>query len=89
MRISGDDEFSTKDEWGVTRFFVTKDGEEYEGFEDPGWEGVYDEDGFSVACPSCGADNLRYHNGQCCCIQCMSEFSDQDITDYAGPWHHS
>lgn len=64
---------------------------DFDGMEelvDPGYEYVYDEDGNNVSCPCCGAEELRYHVG-CYCIECESTFSDQEIEDYAGPWHHS
>lgn len=63
------------------------DNYELEEYVDPGYDYVYDEDGNSVSCPCCGAEELRYNNG-CCCIECESEFTDQEIEDYAGPWHH-
>lgn len=64
------------------------DFDEMEEVVDPGYEYVYDEYGNSVSCPCCGAEELRYNCG-CCCIECDSTFSDQEIEDYAGPWHHS
>lgn len=63
--------------------------DEMEEYQDPGWDYVYDENGNSISCPNCDAEELRFHNGQCCCIECDSTFTDQEIEDYAGPWHHS
>lgn len=73
-----------------TEDFADEDIDEYDDMEDyvdPGYEYVYDEDGNSVSCPHCGAEELRYNFG-CCCIECESTFTDQEIEDYAGPWHH-
>ena len=84
------EEITTTDEWGIVRHSIYLGGEWNEGYDDPGWDYVYDEDGNSVSCPNygCGAEELRYHNGQCCCIECMNTFTDEEIEDYAGPWHH-
>ncbi len=58
-----------------------------EEYVDPGYDYLYTDDGDTISCPNCGSD-LRYNNG-CCCIECDSTFTDQEIDDYAGPWHHS
>lgn len=63
------------------------DDEELEEVEDPGWDYVYDEYGNSVSCPFCGAPELRHNEEGCCCIECGSTFTDQEIEDHAGPWH--
>ena len=54
---------------------------------DPGYDYVYDEYGNSVSCPFCNAEELRHNGVSCICIECDSTFSDQEIEDYAGPWH--
>lgn len=77
------------DEWGIKRFSVYQLGDWLDGYVDPRWEHVYDENGRNVPCPSCDAEELRYHNGHCCCIDCYQIFSDQEIEDFAGPWHIS
>ena len=43
--------------------------------------------GNSVSCPNCNAEELRHNGVSCICIECDSTFSDQEIEDYAGPWH--
>ena len=63
--------------------------DDYEEYDDPGWDFVYTEDGDTVSCPNCGAEELRYDGCCCHCLECDSEFSDQEIEDYAGPWTHS
>ena len=73
------------DEWGITRHRCG----EIEGFEDPGWEYVYTEDGDCVSCPDCGEEELRYHDGECRCIKCYGTFSIHELEKYEGPCHHS
>ena len=61
-----------------------------EGYTDPGWEHIFTDEGDTVCCPCCGEDDLRYHNGKACCLECDSTFSDDEITDYINEeWHHS
>ena len=81
-------ETSSIDEWGIKRFSVYHNGEWQDGYKDPGWDYVYDESDSTVLCPNCSGE-LRFHNGKCCCIECMSVFSKEEIDDCAGPWYHS
>ncbi len=74
-------------DFGVEKDPIVIGGEWVPQFEDPDWVYVYDENESSVTCPSCG-DELRYHNGECCCINCDCAFTDDEIYDYAGPWFH-
>ena len=76
---------------GITkhRLCTEDDDERVEIYEDPGWEYVYNEYEDSVSCPVCGNSELRYHNGQCCCIECDSIFTDQEIDDWADEWFHA
>ncbi len=61
-----------------------------ESYADPMWEYIYTSDGNTVCCPNCGEDDLRYHNGRGCCLECDSTFSDDEISDYIDEeWHHS
>ena len=76
------------DDWGVTRYSLDENDEESEGYTSPNWDYVFDESNDEVICPNCKADDLRYHEGECRCISCRSTFTDQEITDYAGPWRH-
>ena len=82
------EEYSYTDRFGIERYVTQDDEEETEIFDDPGWDYVYDEYGWSVSCPDCGEPELRYHNGRCCCLRCETTFSDSEIEAYAGPWHH-
>lgn len=71
---------------GVIKYSVYYDGEWVEYYEDPKWNYIYDEADSAIPCPNCGED-LRYHKKWCCCPNCDSQFSDKEITEYAGPWH--
>lgn len=55
--------------------------------DDSDYDLVIDEDGDTVTCPNCGADDLRYNGTNCVCIECDVEFTDEEITEHAGPWH--
>ena len=55
---------------------IESEDEEWEEFEDPGYDYVYDEDGSCVSCPCCGAPELRHNGITCICIECESTFSD-------------
>lgn len=57
--------------------------------DDPDWEFVYDEENNPVACPSCGAPDLRYYDGMGRCVECGMSFTDEDIEDEVGPWSHA
>ena len=73
---------------GITKHVLYTDDGRVEFIDDPGWEYVYNEYGDTVCCPVCDCDELRYHNGHCCCIECDTVFSDQEINDWADAWYH-
>ena len=83
------DEFTQTSELGIEKHYVFSNGEWGEVYEDPGWEYVYDDEGSCVHCPFCGSE-LRYNNGQGCCPDCDSTFTDEDLTrETGGEWHTS
>lgn len=73
---------------GITKHRLYTDDGKVEFIDDPGWEYVYNEFGDSVWCPVCDCTELRYHNGHCCCIECDTVFTDQEIDDWADEWYH-
>lgn len=82
------EEMTELSDLGVELNYEYRDGEwVMVGYENPSWEYLYDEDGDTIQCPSCG-DELRYHDGQCCCISCDRVFDDDEIEDIADEWDH-
>ena len=81
------DEIMETSELGIEKHYIFSDGEWGEVYSDPGWDHIYDGDGSCVSCPNCNSGELRYHNGQGCCLDCDSVFSDDELNDLEPAWH--
>lgn len=88
FRSDNDDYETIISDLGIEKH-IFPDGTEH--YEDPGWGYVYTkEDEYSVTCPNCRDEELRYHNGRGCCPNCDSTFTDDEIDSFVGEeWFHT
>ena len=67
---------------GVTIYYIY-DGDDtlITGYTDPGWEHVYTAEGDGLYCPYCKDEDIRYHDGEYCCISCDLTFTEEEIDE--------